>query len=525
MRAYYLTPNFALTATLVIVFLGEVIVMFVLGSFGSMPLHSAPVVDAALLTLVIALPLYFILFRPLLRGEARHSPTAGTVRQATRQAELPRAPRFIFLKTGVTVFLGEVVVMLVLGSISTELPLLPLIDAAFLTLLIFPALYFLLFRPVARATAQYHLTAGKLQQTTEQLAATALEWRVTFDSVESPILVLNVDGRVRRLNRAAMELAGKPYPALLGEPVASLGPGKLWQALADLVQELRETGVPITRHLDDQSDGRTWDIAVNLATDPEVEENRVTAVARDITDTTKLQESLRRTENMAAMGALVAGVAHEVRNPLFGILATLDALEIRFKTPSNGGRYLEVLRREANRLTELMQDLMDYGRPVDLHFTNGSVGAVINAAVREFEPMAQEANVELVSAVTEQRIQVPVDLHRLSQVFHNLIMNAIHFSPPQGVVEVEARDIRRDDGTWVQCAVKDAGPGIAAEDMPRIFHPFFTTRAGGTGLGLSIVQRIVEQHGGTIRAENRPEGGAALVLRLPSTPSNNGKPS
>jgi signal transduction histidine kinase len=511
-----------LTATAVIVFLGETIVMLTLDGV-PIPIHAAPMIDAALLTLLIFPALHFVLRRSVIHESGQDHKTASPLRPEMAQLDGHLTPRFIFLKTGLSVFAAEVIVMLALDGVRISSGIVPFIDAALLTLLSFPALYYVLFRPIDRAAAQYRLTFGKLQETTEQLTKAALDWRVTFDSVESPMLVLDVDGRVHRLNRAAKELASKPYYALVGESVASVGPGGgrgLWPALAGVVQELRETRAPVTRQLDDPSNGQTWDIAASLATDPEVEEDRVTVVARDVTHITKLQASLRRTENMAAMGALVVGVAHEVRNPLFGMLATLDALEVHLETSGDGNRYLEVLRQEAGRLTELMQDLMDYGRPVDLNVTNGSVGVVINDSVKACEPTAREANVELVSTVAEQRVQVQGDVRCLRQVFHNLIMNAIQFSPSPGIVEVEARDIRRADGTWVQCAVRDAGTGIEAADMSRIFQPFFTKRAGGNGLGLSIVQRIVEQHGGTIWAENRPAGGAALMLRLPSAPFN-----
>lgn len=522
MRAFPVTPHIALMVTAVIVFAGELIVMLVLSPFEPLPLHAAPLADAALLTLFIFPALYFALFRPLTQRRLAPNSVAAAARLARKPPDGRIAPRMVFVKTGVTVFVGEVIVMLVLRSLPVAPAVEPVIDATLLTLLIFPALYFVLFRPLASATVQHGLMTGQLQETTERLAVAALDWRVTFDSVESPILVLDADARVHRLNRAAMELAGEPFSAILGRPVASLGSGELWPAVANLVREVRETRAPTTCHLKDESEGRTWDIAVSRVTYPTGEKDRVTVIARDITHMTELQESLRRTENMAAMGRLVAGVAHEVRNPLFGILATLDALEIGLEAPNDGSRYLEVLRHEAGRLTELMQDLMDYGRPVDLQITNCSVADVINGAVKECEPLAREADVQLVSAVTEQHVAVPLDLRCLSQAFHNLLVNAIHYSPPQGVVEVEAQDIRRGERLWVQCAVRDSGPGIASQDMPRIFQPFFTKRAQGNGLGLSIVQRIVEQHGGTIWAENRPEGGAALMLQLPGGPCKHG---
>ncbi len=110
-----------------------------------------------------------------------------------------------------------------------------------------------------------------------------------------------------------------------------------------------------------------------------------------------------------------------------------------------------------------------------------------------------------------------MDRRRLTQVFQNLLDNAVRHAPPQSAVIVEAELMRVDGERWIDCRVRDAGPGFRPEDLPRIFEPFFTRRRGGTGLGLSIVQRIVEDHGGRIGAGNRAEGGAVVTVRLPVT--------
>ena len=108
-----------------------------------------------------------------------------------------------------------------------------------------------------------------------------------------------------------------------------------------------------------------------------------------------------------------------------------------------------------------------------------------------------------------------MDRRRLLQVFQNLLDNAVRHAPAKSVVSVEAEGMQADGEAWIDCRVKDEGPGFRSEDLPRVFEPFFTRRRGGTGLGLSIVQRIVEDHGGRIFAGNRADGGAVLTVRLP----------
>jgi signal transduction histidine kinase len=126
--------------------------------------------------------------------------------------------------------------------------------------------------------------------------------------------------------------------------------------------------------------------------------------------------------------------------------------------------------------------------------------------------------VEIVVTTAPALAPVAMDRGRMSEVFQNLLQNALQQSPQGEVVTVETHEIHRDDSrVWIECTVKDSGPGFREEDLPRrIFEPFFTHRKGGTGLGLSIVERIVADHHGTVSAVNRPEGGAAVTVRLPA---------
>jgi len=223
----------------------------------------------------------------------------------------------------------------------------------------------------------------------------------------------------------------------------------------------------------------------------------------------KAQEERRREERMAAMGALVAGVAHEVRNPLFGISGTVEAFERRVGDDSYE-KYFTVLKRDVARLRALMRDLLDYGKPAQLERAAVALGSILDDAIRVCEPLARDLHVE--KRVPAGLPDVFVDRQRMTQVFQNLIQNALQHSPASGSVSVEAGR----DGALVWASVRDAGAGFDPETLPRLFEPFFTRREGGTGLGLSIAQRIVELHGGTIAAENHAEGGAVVRVSLPA---------
>jgi signal transduction histidine kinase len=215
------------------------------------------------------------------------------------------------------------------------------------------------------------------------------------------------------------------------------------------------------------------------------------------------------------MGSLVAAVAHEVRNPLFAISSTVDAFEARFSERQEYQRYLSVLRKELDRLSELMRDLIEYGKPPRLELSPDAIEDVIAQAIRVCEPQAQQANVQVTTNGPSGCSPVRMDRDRLLRVFQNLLENAIQYSPPREIVTADLQQVYQDGERWIECAIKDSGPGFRIEDLPRIFDPFFTRRRGGTGLGLSIVHRIVQEHGGTTYASNRPEGGAVTTVRFP----------
>jgi len=274
---------------------------------------------------------------------------------------------------------------------------------------------------------------------------------------------------------------------------------------------------PKTLQTYDEFSGRTWDLLVPLAPDmgADAKLDRFIVALRDITPMVELQESLRRSETMSTMGALVAGVAHEVRNPLFCISATLDALEAKFDKIEGQEQYLNVLKREIKRLNDLMSELLEYGKPAKLELVEESLHAVIDRAILNCSMLAEQSQVQVVNAADLRNVVMRMDQLRMTEVFQNIIDNAIRHSPAGAVVNIRAQQWQTNGQPWVSCFVEDNGPGIRDVDLPKIFQPFFTKRRGGTGLGLPIVQRIVEAHGGKVVAFNQPQGGAVLRVSLP----------
>jgi signal transduction histidine kinase len=174
---------------------------------------------------------------------------------------------------------------------------------------------------------------------------------------------------------------------------------------------------------------------------------------------------------------------------------------------------VDALRNEVGRLRGLMVDLLEYGRPAKAALRRQSIATVIDSAVRSCMPEANNRGIRIFCSGPKE-IGVMMDLRRLERVFINLIQNALQHAPLHSTVRVEVTTSAADPA-HVVVAVRDSGNGFAPDDLPRVFTPFFSRRAGGFGLGLAITERIVTEHQGRVAAANDPAGGAVMTVWLP----------
>ncbi|MEA2465050.1 MAG: hypothetical protein QOJ98_2797 [Acidobacteriota bacterium] len=370
--------------------------------------------------------------------------------------------------------------------------------------------------PTRRMLARTGAALGRLierRNLLEQIARKGAEWLLTVDSISMPILLVDTDGCVVRVNRTAHELAGLTYDEVIGRSLSELeeagGNGEPWKTLCDIVTAVQESAMTCTAEI--AAGGRTWDVSASPLT-AAGEADRVVIIMRDTTELVRLQESVRRGEQLAALGELVAGVAHEVKNPLFGMSVTLDLLDQDLGDKPESIELTGALRKWIARLQGLTENLLAYGRTWTTELLPGDLYSVLSQAIVATQPLALGNGVSIEANLDSATQTILMDQLRLALVFENLLLNAVQHSSKGQVVSVEARRT----GDRVEIAVRDQGPGFRYDELAKVFQPFFTRRRGGTGLGLSIVQRIVDEHGGTVAASNGDQGGAVVLVRLPT---------
>jgi two-component system sensor histidine kinase PilS (NtrC family) len=230
-----------------------------------------------------------------------------------------------------------------------------------------------------------------------------------------------------------------------------------------------------------------------------------------------MEQTVKLSERLAAVGGLAAGVAHELRNPLASISGSIELLKNVKGLGAEDQSLMDIVIREVDRLNGLVTELVDFARPREPLALKTDLAALLGETVRVFRQDRTKPGISVAFTLPPGGLEVSVDPDQIRQVVWNLLRNAAEAMPDGGEIKVELS--RQPDG--VEVAVADSGVGIAPPDLERIFEPFFTTKTRGTGLGLALVHRIVTEHGGALAVDSQIGRGTRVSFRLANgIPSN-----
>jgi PAS domain S-box-containing protein len=349
------------------------------------------------------------------------------------------------------------------------------------------------------------------------------ELESTFDSLTDLVIVTDAEMRITHANRAfaarvgrrASELAERPLDEFVGADVVE------WIASH---HEVRESTSPREREMPDEKLCGTFLFTASPLISGENEHAGTVIVGRDVTAQAKLaaegaelRNRLTQSEKLAALGQFVAGIAHELNNPLQGVLGHLELLLQH--TPSGGlRRDLKLVFREADRAAKIVHNLLVFAGSRRITRRRLNVNHVVDKVLSLRARALAAASIELVKQSAPKLPRVAGDALLLQQAILNIVINAeqaMAGTTGPRRLEVTTRVLNK---AGVEIVIADSGTGISSQALPRLFEPFFTTKevGQGTGLGLAIAYGIVQEHGGRLDARNRPERGAVFTIALPA---------
>ncbi len=248
---------------------------------------------------------------------------------------------------------------------------------------------------------------------------------------------------------------------------------------------------------------------------PQLEVDRLGKAFNDMQDRLlDSKKALVKAASLAAIGEFSAKIVHDIRSPLSSVNLALSSLA-KSDLGARDRERLDIAREQAGRLMNMADGVLSYGKPLQLNLEEFTLGQLLDELTGALEAELAEKDLELRLPRGESLlIRLQGDRELLLQALTNLVANAAQWSPRHGVIELESRLVE-EAGRNILLSITDSGPGFSEKTLPKLFQPFFTTRKKGTGLGLPIARKIIDYHGGTILAANRPGGGAEIIITLP----------
>nr|WP_224746765.1 ATP-binding protein [Pelovirga terrestris] len=329
--------------------------------------------------------------------------------------------------------------------------------------------------------------------------------RLILSHISSGVMLINPQGRIRAFNLAASDITGFSLQQVYDAPAAELFPEFNKIVTPDTEPVNRAEGF----FAHPSGERLSFGYATTLVKGNHGEPLGTLVTFQDLTQLKKIEEQLKRSDRLAAIGRLSAGLAHEIRNPLASISGSAQLLGENEQLSAEDKHLLTIMVKEADRLNHLLTDFLAFARPhrpqktvVDMAVMIAELGRMLQRDLR-----FQEIDVQMNAAPP---CQVSLDRSQIWQVLWDLSINAAEAMKGQGTLLITYAH----GNPWT-LTIEDSGPGIAPEIRERIFEPFFSTKDKGTGLGLSTVYSIIEAHGGTIRAERSTLGGERFIMSFP----------
>ncbi|HEU18211.1 MAG TPA: sensor histidine kinase [Deltaproteobacteria bacterium] len=341
-----------------------------------------------------------------------------------------------------------------------------------------------------------------------------------LDSSPNGILTIDSTGKIISINRTAEAILSFHQKDILNRNIRDM---TLHQSLLSLLREILSSPSRQSRKEYDfrRPDGSRCylEITSSPLQDMDGNETGTLFLLQDLTERKIISDQVQRMEKLASIGQLAAGIAHEIRNPLMGIGATLELTMQNLSADDPRRSMLVRAMEEIEGIDDIISDLLDFAKPKEMNFQTCDINDIVNDAAQFLSGLCYKDNIELIVHCGGTPPPVQVDRDRIKQVIINIALNAIQSMGNNGVLTIETSMIHHTyyglSNGGISIIIEDNGRGISPELKERVFDPFFTTRAKGTGLGLYNCHRIIEAHSGNIVIEDAPGEGTKVIVMIP----------
>lgn len=353
---------------------------------------------------------------------------------------------------------------------------------------------------------------GEARRTEASLAELQALHEDIVQSVASGLLTVDRDGRITAMNRTAETLCRQSHADLRGgtwEEIFDQAPSfaHTWESLARRGRSPFRFEARLIRR-----DGSRLPVGVSASFLRR--ELGVICSFQDLTEIKRMEERIRHADRLAAIGRFAAGLAHEIRNPIGSIRGSVEVLRESLDPPGDDRRLMDIILRESDRLDGIITEFLEFSRPKALARVDTDIVGMLEEILLLLSHESP-TTVRIVREYAEPTVKARVDSGQMRQALWNLCRNALEAMPQGGELRVSVGVGLEHGAGSVEIGVQDSGVGVTADQRPRLFEPFYTTKPSGTGLGLAIVHRIVEDHGGEIRVESGPGAGTRFTIMLP----------
>ena len=326
------------------------------------------------------------------------------------------------------------------------------------------------------------------------------------------LVAIGIQKNIVSLNTVAESLLDLTDKHVIGEDAETLLPKELWGQ----IEQLDRQGGLIEKEIDctlENGDPLPVSLSATALTGETGDFQGYVLLLKDLSEVKSLREEVERSERLATVGRLAAGVAHEIRNPLSSIKGFATYFKERYRDVVEDQQTADIMIQEVDRLNRVVSQLLEFARPITISKKPTSVKTLIEDSLKLIAHQAVEKKITIHTHLPPDINEIYLDTDKMNQVFLNLYLNAIEAMDPGGNLSIDLKG----NGTRNQIEIKisDTGTGIRETDIAHIFDPYFTTKAAGTGLGLAIAHKIIEGHSGEIHAASRQGEGTVFTITLP----------